>query len=162
MKYSVWYIPYSKRYLITHPWVWCKYAWKCVKDAWRRSVYGWTYSDVWDWDDWFLSVVPAMLRFLAEKGCAYPAYPPFETREKWEKWLVQMADLLDSGSEEWKDEHNEWYKPFKEARCTADSPEKRELMERWIARSKELDKQGEENIKKALGEIAEHFYAMWD
>ena len=97
-KYSVWYMPYNKRYLITHPWQWVRCACRNIRDAWRRSVYGWTYGDVWDWDNWFTHVVPDMLRHMADKGSAYPGYEPFDTPEKWHKWLHWIADLIETAA----------------------------------------------------------------
>ena len=111
-KYSVWYMPYNKRYLLTHPWQWFKCAWLCIRDAWRRPVYGWTYGDVWDWDSWFMHVAPEMLRYMADHGSAYPGHPPFETPEKWHEWLHNIADMIETGREDWQDEHNEYYKEY--------------------------------------------------
>ena len=106
-KYSVWYMPYNKKYLITHPWQWVRCTYRNIRDAYRRSVYGWTYGDVWDWDNWFTHVVPDMLRHMANKGSAYPGCEPFDTPEKWHDWLQHMAYLIETADEEWQDEHNE-------------------------------------------------------
>ena len=97
-KYSVWYMPYNKRYLLTHPWQWVKCAWRCCRDAWRRSVYGWCPGDVWDWDQWFLRTTPEMLRYMADHGSAFPGREPFTTSEKWHDWLHNVADLLEQGN----------------------------------------------------------------
>ena len=175
-KYSVWYMPYNKKYLITHPWKWVKCAWHCLRDAWRRSVYGWTYGDVWDWDSWFLHVAPDMLRHMADKGCGYPGRPPFETPERWHDWLHQMADLLDTGREDWQDEHNEYREEYdkhlmeswKPANIDKDdmlhfpvSPHS-EIYEKYMTRAMELRDQGEDNVRRAMTLMAEHFSCLWD
>lgn len=175
-KYSVWYLPYNKRYLLTHPWQWFKCVWCCIRDAWRRSVYGWTYGDVWDWNSWFLHTTPNMLRYMADKGAAYPGSEPFTTPEKWHDWLHKIADLLETGLEEWQDEHNEyhdeyikhlmdnWEPPIKDENgCLIHkSREFTEIDKKYFARAKELNEQGQKNVQTALTEIAKNFFMIWD
>lgn len=153
-QYSVWYMPYNKKYLITHPWVWFKCAWRNIQDAWRRSVYGWTYGDVWDWNTWFLRTTPHMLRHMAQHGSAYPGIEPYETPEKWHNWLNQIADLLESADEAWQDEHNEYYSYWNSSN--------KENKTKYYTRSRELEKQGAKNLQKALEMIQESFWHLWD
>ena len=175
-KYSVWYMPYNKRYLITHPWQWVRCAYRNIRDAWRRSVYGWTYGDVWDWNNWFTHVVPDMLRHMADKGSAYPGCEPFDTPEKWHEWLHHMANLIESADETWQDEHNEYCKEYTNhlmdnwRKPTVDEngmmrwalQPQSEISKKYFARAQELAKTGEENIAQALVEIGQHFSSLWD
>lgn len=174
-KYSVWYMPYNKKYLLTHPWQWFKCAWRNVRDAWRRSVYGWTYGDVWDWYEWFLHTTPEMLRYMADHGSAYPGHEPFTTPEKWHDWLHEIADLLESGTEEWQDAHNEYYDEYinqfdEKWTSIVDEngmrhsvvPESTELDKKYFARMQELSKQGEDNVRRALDSMGKNFYDLWD
>ena len=175
-KYSVWYMPYNKRYLITHPWQWVRCAYRNIRDAWRRSVYGWTYGDVWDWDTWFVRVVPDMLRHMASHGSAYPGHPPFETPEKWHDWLNEMAHLIETADEAWQDEHNEYHEEYMKHLMDDWKPmipdedgvyhhtpkEPSEIYKQYMKRSQELAKEGEDNIRRALTLIGEHFYSIWD
>ena len=157
-KYTVWYIPYSKKYLLTHPWKWFQCAWYNIKDAWYRSIQGWTYCDARNWDNWFLHTVPDMLRYMADHGHAYPGRAPFETPEKWHDWLHEMADLLETGSEEWQDEHNEYYEEYMNNITTAP----KELRNLYWERSKELAEQGIDNVRRVMAMLGEHFYSLWD
>lgn len=175
-KYSVWYMPYNKRYLITHPWKWFGCAWRNIRDAWRRSVYGWTYGDVWDWYNWFLHTTPDMLRYMADHGMAFPGHEPFDTPEKWHDWLHEMADLLDTGREDWQEEHNEYYEeymsklvdkwqpwePDENGMYHTPAPKRTELDDKYFARMAELDKQGEANVRRAMALLGEHLYSIWD
>lgn len=146
-KWTVWNFPYSTRYYLTHPWKWARELFQNIGAAIRRSTNGWTYSDVWNWDEWFLSTAPTMFRYLANHGSAYPGIEPFETPEKWRDWLYKIADLLESGSTEYKEAHNEF--SMKDTK-------------QYFARMNELDVQGANNVKQALNEIGEHFYHLWD
>ena len=174
-KYSIWYMSYNKKYLITHPWQWVKCIWRCFRDAWHRSVYGWTYGDVWDWNTWFLRIAPEMLRYMADHGSAYPGHEPFTTPEKWHEWLHETADLLETGLEEWQDEHNEYYKEYQNHLMDKWQPWKAdengiyhtpflrsEIDEKYFERAKELEEQGSRNVRIALSRMGEHFYDLWD
>ena len=175
-KYSVWYMTYNKKYLLTHPWQWFKCVRRNIRDAWRRSVYGWTYSDVWDWDSWFLHIVPDMLRYMADHGSAYPGHAPFDTSEKWHDWLHEMADLLETGREDWQDEHNEYHDAYmkeimnnwKPARIDEDGTvhhitnQPSELYKKYITRAQELAEQGEANVRRAFENLGKFFYDLWD
>ena len=69
-------------------------------------------SDVWDLDHYLLTLLPAMLRRLADEGMSYPGIAPFETPEKWETWLREMADKLESLQEDWAETRNEYDEPY--------------------------------------------------
>lgn len=177
--WSVWKMPYSKRYYITHPWKWFKDAAGNIRDAYRRARYGWTYVDCWNWNTWFLQVTPPMLRHMADFGSAYPGVPPFDGEhgsDRWHEWLHEVADLLETGREEWQEEHNEYYEEYMEhlmdnwEKPTKDekgfyhhkAPEFTDIDKKYFARAKELMDEGEKNVARALGMIGEHFPAIWD
>lgn len=176
---NVWYFAYSKRYYLTHPWKWIKEVGYNIRAAWQRATRGWTYVDVWNMDTWFLHTIPPMLRYLAEYGCGYPGRPPFDGEQgaqRWKDWLLETADLLDSGREDWQEKHNQYYDEYiKHLMEEWEPPTKdehgflvhksRELSEhdkKYFARAKELSEQGEKNIRIALGRMAEWFYSLWD
>ena len=146
-EYSCWNWCHSKRYYLTHPWQWFKDLKRNIKNTYMRARYGFCWIDVWNWDHWFLHTTPNMLRRMAEKGCAYPGHPPFETPEKWHDWLNEMADLLETGTDEWQDAHNEHYKKFNE---------------QYLDRANELEKQGEANVQRVMNALGEHFFDLWD
>ena len=174
-KYSCWNFPYSKRYYLTHPWKWFKDLGRNIADAHMRIRYGFCWSDVWNWDHWFMHTTPQMLRHMADHGSAYPGHPPFENPDDWHDWLHHIADLIESGSEDWQDEHNEYHEEYMEhimehwnTWTDADGNvhrkprEQSELDKKYFARSKELAEQGEINVQEALSEIGKHFYDCWD
>ena len=175
-KYSVWYFPYSTRYYLLHPWKWFHHLRISIRDMFHRARYGWCYGDVWDWDNWFMNVVPSMFRYLAEHGSAYPGRLPFDTPEKWHEWLNHIADTIETGTEEWQDEHNEFYKEYMDELMDKweppvkgddgyyhqSAPKQTPLDKNYFQRCMELGEQAEKNIQYALGQIAEHFYQIWD
>lgn len=176
MKNSVFYLSYGKRYYLTHPWKWIKEVGYNIRAAWKRATCGWCAADVWDWDNWFMLTVPDMFRHMADHGSAYPGHEPFTTPEKWHDWLHEMADLIETGREDWQDEHNEYYDEYmKHLMDNWEPPTKdengflvhksrefTELDKKYFTRANELREQGEKNIRFVLSQIAEHFYDLWD
>ena len=168
---NVWHFAYSKRYYLTHPWKWVKEAAYNIRDAWLRATRGWTYVDVWDMDNWFLYPIPPMLRHLAQNSMSYPGRPPFDGEmgaQRWKDWLLETADLLETGLEDWQNEHNEYYDEYMKhlmddwKPLTNRSREFTELDKMYFKRAKELSDQGEKNIRIALGRMSEWFYSLWD
>lgn len=159
---SVWSFPYATHYYLKHPWVWFKHAFRNIKDGFRRARYGWTYSDVWDMDQWIMYTFPPMLRHMADKGSAYPGHEPFETAEKWHKWLHAMADLLESGLEDKQDECNEYYKEYMDHLFDPNDIRVTEMDRDYYNRSQELMKDAEDNVANAMRQLGEHFYSLWD
>lgn len=158
---NVWRFPYSARYYLTHPWKWIKQVWRCCRNTYMRARYGYTYSDIWNWDYWFLATAVPMLRYLADHSSAYPGNEEFDTPEKWEKWLHHVADLLESGDEEWQDVHNEYYEEYMKEPINFNAPLS-ELFYKYAARAEELSDAGEANIIEAFAQIGKNFYALWD
>lgn len=156
---NAWKYPYRPAYYLTHPWKFIAQTGRNIRSSYMRVRYGWCYSDVWDWDQWFMHTVPDMFRHLAKYGCAYPGHPPFDTPEKWREWLNEMADLIETGREDWQDEHNEYYDEWV---STFGDEKHEEVRLKYIRRVEELSKQGKKNIGFALSQISEHFYNLWD
>ena len=87
-----------------------------------------------------------------------------------------MANLIETGREDWQDEHNEYYDEYmKHLMDNWEPPTKdengflvhksrefTELDKKYFARANELREQGEKNIRFVLSQIAEHFYDLWD
>lgn len=100
----------------------------------------------WDFDIWFCSEAPKRLRYLAQKGDAYPGVPPFDTLEKWHSWLEEMAHLLETYTQEYQEAHNSY---------AYASPN-------YQARAAYLKEQGLRNAQLALHQLAEHWNYLWD
>jgi len=166
---NVWHFSCGKCYYLTHPWEWVKEAAYNIRAAWHRATRGWDYMDVYNMDTWFLHTIPSMLRYLAENGHAYPGVEPFENPQRWKDWLLETANLLDTGLEDWQNEHNEYYDEYmKHLMDNWEPPTKdengflvhksrefTELDKKYFARAKELMEQGEKNVQLALKRMSE-------
>lgn len=65
-----------------------------LKSFYRRGRYGWDYSDTFSVDEYFLKIMPQMLRYLATRGPCPNEFYNEKTQDgkKWEKVLIKMAE----------------------------------------------------------------------
>lgn len=180
MNLNVFQWPYSKRYYLTHPWKWFSQLCGNIKGAYRRIRYGWSYCDVWNWDSWFCSVVPPMLRHMADYGMAYPGGEPFETPEKWHDWLYKMANIIERLQyDDWMEDCNEYSKDYEKTfeddlyekehpngpfltTTFYSSSTKEEIREQYYKRCEEIHKTREQVLKNFGEEFFKHFDCLWD
>lgn len=177
-KLSVWQWPYSKGYYLLRPWKWLKQLWLNIGDAHDRATKGYCRTDWYEFDNWFITLAPQMLRDIADKGCGYPGREPFEEPEKWHKWLHDMADKIEQCDEEVYEHNNEYEEAFMKmyenirisnktengwtSSFVASTPEEKELRDKYFARQLELSEQREQNMKDCLSELGEHYFSLWD
>lgn len=178
-KLSVFNYSYCKRYYLFHPWKLVKEFFQNCYHGWRRAIYGWTWEDCWNLEDWLFTILPPMLRHMADHGSGYPGNDEFDTPEKWSKWLHDTADTLEHLSDEdWWDNHNEYSEEFYHLseenrhyeknengslRVTwNDSPDYNEIRDKWMARSMELNEKRQKTIEDVMNDIARHAEMLWD
>ena len=171
MNLNVFNWSYTKRYYLTHPWRWIKELWWSIKAAYRRARYGWCYCDVWNWDDWFCSVVPPMLRHMADHGSAYPGSEPFDTPEKWHAWLHKMADTIERlNYDDWMEDLNEYSEDYEKSfdehpnltMSNSSTLPKEELRRKYYERCKEIHKMRPQVLEEFGKEFFKHFDCLWD
>ena len=105
--------PFSRKYYICHPWRFFHDLFINIKNFWYRGTKGFAPIDVWNFDDWFCTVVPDTLRYMAKYHAAYPGTELFDTSEKWEKWLYEMADNISNiQCDTWYEINNEYSKAY--------------------------------------------------
>ena len=144
-----------------------------------RATKGYCYTDIWNFNTWFCGVVPPMLRYLADNGCAYSGISEFDTPEKWHNWLHSMADTIHSFNDEelWLKTKNEYYKewntlwehhqnkhPNITMTCEYDTSEEHFDLVRqlYYARAEEISKERQELINNTFKSLSMNFDALWD
>jgi len=158
------HFPYSKRYYLKHPWRWFRHLLINLKDFWNRGTQGWTYTDVWNWDSWFCSITPPMLRHMADEGCAYPGVEPFNTPEKWHDWLYKMADTIEHLQyDDWMDYNNEYTASYEstfalDGKTSANEAEKQEIRNKYYNRCMEIN----QTRKVFLEQFGKEFFSVLD
>lgn len=170
----------SKRYYLTHPWKFIKKFFYNLRAARQRVTKGFANQDVWDFDSWFCSVVPPMLRHMANKGMAYPGKEPFDTPEKWHKWLYDMATKIERLQyDDWLNDNNEYsedyHQTFKDEEYEenhsngpfltttyGNSLTKKEIRENYHKRCKEIHETRKQVLEEFGKEFFKHFDCLWD
>lgn len=180
MNLNVFNWSYTKHYYLTHPWQWIKELWWNFKAAYHRVKYGWCYCDIWNWDDWFCSVVPPMLRHMADHGSAYPGREPFDTPEKWHDWLYETAHKIERLQyDNWMEDLNEYskdyYQTFEDDFYKEEHPNgpfltttfysslsKEEIRKKYYERCKEIAESREQVLEEFGRSFFKFFDCLWD
>lgn len=164
MNLNVFQWSYRKRYYFKHPIKWFKELLSNIRAVYRRARYGYCYSDVWDFNDWFCSVIPPMLRYMADKGMAYPGSEPFDTPEKWHDWLYKTANTLERlDYDDWMENNNEYSKEYNESfENDWHSERQEEIRKKYYERCKEIHKMRPQVLENFGKEFFKHFDCLWD
>ena len=180
MSLNVFQLPYQKRYYLTHPLKLIRQFGRNIKAAYHRIKYGWCSWDVWDWDSWFCTVTPPMLRYMADHGSAYPGGEPFETPEKWHEWLYKMANIIERLQyDNWMEDCNEYSKDyektFEDDLYKEEHPNgpflttsydcsltKEEIRERYYKRCEEIHKTRQQVLEDFGKSFFKFFDCLWD
>ena len=116
----------------------------------QRFKRGYADVDVWDFETWFLDIIPKMLTQLKKELHGCPINMQFED---WENYLQEMINHLEVAStiDDIDDYYPEDYKYLSES-------EKNSLREKSI----EHVKYCEEELHKGLKMLEERFFDLWD
>lgn len=180
MNLNVFQWPYCTRYYLTHPWKWFSQLWKNIKAAYHRIRYGWCSWDVWDWDSWFCSTTPSMLRYMTDHGSAYPGREPFDTPEKWHDWLYKMAHTIERLQyDNWLEDQNEYSKDYEKTfeddayeeehpdgpfltTTYGSSLSKEEIRKKYYERCEEIHKTRQQVLEDFGKSFFKFFDCLWD
>ena len=88
-------LSYRKSYYFRHPIRFIRDIYWGIRNFIHRGRYGYSYTDAWNWFNWWPVAGAEALRYMAENGCAYPGCEPWETPEKWKAYLLDLADRLE-------------------------------------------------------------------
>ena len=105
--------PYAKSYYLARPWKWLADAWDALKALFHRALYGFAPIDAWDMDSYMCTLVPSMLRTLADRSWSYPGNEEFPTLELYEEWLLALATIIECAQTTWPDEADDLEKARK-------------------------------------------------
>ena len=160
MNLNVFKWAWRPRYYLTKPWKWIKELFGNIRAAWMRAIKGYCYTDVWNWDDWFCSVVPPMLRHMADHGSAYPGTEPFDTPEKWHDWLYEMAHRIERLQyDDWMEDNNEYSKEYIESfENDWHSEQQEEIRKKYYVRCREIN----ETRRQVLEDFGRSFFKFFD
>lgn len=126
-----------------------KYAWYSFKRRYQRFKRGYSYSDVWSLNYWFMTTVKPMLIHLRDHGVGVPLDLYLDgadnERKAWEDILTEMIECLDNMNEEQiYDKYDLWGRHK--------TKEDYELINDLMDKSKD----------RFFKLFSKHFYSLWD
>ena len=154
------------------------------KQAREKMKKGYSYEDTYDIYYWFTHTIPNMLEEMSEGNYLgapghlvsefekkYPDIPQDE-RDKmmfayWKDYLRRMAYLFRESQEptEQKNEYQDaWWEIFKKKdliNSEEDTPEEKEIQEKWLQREYEIDNYKAEKLKEAMKMFSESLPDLW-
>lgn len=170
--------PCGVRYYLTHPWKFFKELYWNFRYGWQRATKGYCNMDKWNFDTWFLEIVPDMLDELAESGCGYPGTEEFPTAESWKTFLHNLASDLRLCTEEAAEKMNEYYEDFlhsfKSDRLTRKdengnlvvdlqhTPEGEKIAKKYFVRCKEINEEQDAIREEAFARLGRVLPLIWD
>lgn len=97
------YIPvcwrsWRTRYYLTHPWKFFKDIWVAWTNFYTRARKGYAWIDLWNFDNYLMTMIPNAIEELAEKSAGAP-FGDFEGSrwiefEDWQNELYVLASLM--------------------------------------------------------------------
>ena len=165
---------YKKSFYITHFWLWFRELGQNIRAAFQRIRRGYADRDIFNLDQWLLTILPAMLRQYAEDP--YVGCPIDLTREQWTMYVKTLANRLEGLQDDWstsKNEYDDEYSKLLEQRlvvkqdnnfCTVTCEQDevlQDLNKKWNERCKELAQLQQEETEKVFLELAKNLYQLW-
>lgn len=160
--------PYIKLLFISstekwsHPIKKVKYFFQDIKYAIHRMRYGWNPYDCWNFDQWFLYVIPQMLKEYIDNTHSYSDYYFNEkgekcscTFEEWEALVNKIIQYLINAREE--SYINEYLEEYLSSGIKND-----EIQKKYFEREKEIYTERLINKTKAISLINYNFFNLWD
>jgi hypothetical protein len=111
-----------------------------VRKVYQRAKYGYSKSDVWEFFNWYLDIIPKMLKDL-EKGNY--GHPYDMTPEEWDDYLHEICTCLNT---------------VKQIDTTEENSDKVSTREEITA----LEQEKREWLHKAFELMEKRFFDLWD
>lgn len=160
------YRGYSRRWMITHPWLYFKHGYYNLKAAWQRATRGYANRDIWNMDTWFLQVFPAMLKQLSQNANGHPC--SFNSYEEWTEFLYQLAMDFEKCQDDEGNDENEYYDDYMKSLDTMRYEDGHiifdndDISKLYFDRMKELSEERQKLLEDCFTRLGKWIRAMWD
>lgn len=152
---------YTKRYYLFHPWKWVKEFFAHFRYAWRRATRGWTWEDAWNWDTWFETIAPEMLRHLADHCCGYNDQE-YDTIEEYQADVRQLAEDIELLNwEAYQARYNQYYKGYEDS-LVLPANARETITRRYFDAEKDLIENYKQHKKDTFATLEYMLDMLWD
>ena len=175
------YEPYTCSYLKHRFYYWLRHPLHAMhsifittpRNWYWRIRYGWCPSDVWNYDEWCITILANALEYLARHHNGYPtsisdkpeSYEE-ENADRYAAWLWGMRDKLLQCRESYWDKLNPYEKQMMEwidsKEFNIKTKEQPEFMEHYYEEAKRLGQARIDHITSTFKELGEHLLWLWD
>lgn len=145
-----------------------KHFFKCIKYSFQRIANGYCDKDMFNLDNYYKSLFYVTLTDLSQNCYSFPGREPFETYEKWVNYLNDMASYFYQSIEDIDYYENEYEDEFLNkfdylhSLGQLDTKENRELRDKWLKETIEIDKLRQKDLNTALTMLKKSFNDLWD
>lgn len=126
-----------------------------IKYYFQRAKRGWADCDTWNMDQWFLEVIPDMLRYFKDNHMGCPIFDlklsDEENNAQWEQIISRMIWLSNEMNELKCSQQNEYIFDFSEEGKT-----------NFIKRQQEIDDYMDGCKKEFFELFSKYFYNLWN
>lgn len=147
--------PLSKRYYLTHPWVFIRHFMDNCKAAYQRVTRGFCYRDCNDAYNYLLKIIP---RLLSELFIApYPL-----TINEWNSWRIKtMEEFQQLQSPAWEKQHiNQYADKLHQAIKEQDVDILQTISSQYLAEEEALLSLRKNMTTEAFQHLLEHYYDL--
>lgn len=155
------FYPHAWRYYLTHPWAFFKHCFRNLKMAWQRATKGYCDYDVWCFNTSFLEIVPAIIE--EQLNSDYFGIPVGKTEAEWRGKLNEIIRLFTFAREGRENEYEfDYQNELMRFGFDDDSmPENKELINNYLERKWEIEKEKAEALNKGMELFKEAFWGLW-
>ena len=175
--------PATKRFYLTHPWVFIKDCFRNLRSAWERATKGYCRADLYEMCDWMLDTLGDAFSAFADENFGYPDREPFKDFDSWQAWIRKTANTFHNATDHALEERNEYKEEFdkylfglkwssepdpehstlRTLKMESSLPpdEEKSIRDRYWNRDNELRDERTETLKQTFNEIADNFFDLW-
>lgn len=138
------------------------------KWAYQRITRGYCDIDWYDMNTHLSKLIAQMLRKMAQDSMGYPGNEEFPSYESWADYLNETASLLEYSNSDLPNEYEEaWLKTwenkdFLKTINEEQSPEDKEITQKYLDKEVANDKLKEKALMDALDRLKHIFPSLWD
>lgn len=153
----------SFRFYIRHPLKFFRHIFSSLKCARLRATQGWCPGDAWEMFMWLGTVIPDMLRYMADESMTFPGDGVFDEPSKWTDWLNSVADVLEYAVSE-DDNENEYREEYNRIMHDKMSSikDRIDIKDLYLKREYQISEAKQRSAEDALSQIGKHFFQLWD
>lgn len=126
--------------------------WKIKEKIWdlkmrkERAKKGYCKEDIWNINDWFLNIIPRILKDFNESRNGYPCNL---SDEEWDNIIKRMIFCFEEANEDTCSQTNEIEFEIED-------------YEKWLKREAEIDKYRNDMKNEGLELFSKYFWNLWD